>query len=76
MPAAADDFAVEDEVYLVPVDEDVPDRVIALRVVVAEIVERFVGEHDAEAERVVAPVALEWTSISQPGHAFFASSAK
>ena len=59
VPAAAHGLAVEDEVDLVPVDEDVADRVVALRVVVAEIVERLVGEHDPEAERVVAPVALE-----------------
>ena len=58
VPAAAHRLAVEDEVDLVPVDEDVADRVVALRVVVAEIVQRLVGEHDAEAERVVAPVAL------------------
>ena len=57
--AAADGLAVEDEVDLVPVDEDVADRVVAFRVVVAEIVERLVGEHHAEAERIVAPVALE-----------------
>ena len=58
VPAAADRLAVEDEVDLVPVDEDVPDRVVAFPVVVPEIVERLVGEHDAEAERVVAPVAF------------------
>ena len=59
VPGAADRLAVEDEIDLVPVDEHVADRVIARRVVVAEIVQRLVGEDDAEAETVVAPVALE-----------------
>ena len=65
VPAAADRLAVEDEVDLVPIDEDVADRVVALRVVIAEIVERLVGEHDAETERVVAPVAL--VDLDVPG---------
>ena len=35
------------------------DRAIAFPVVRLEIVERLVGEHHAEAEGVVGPVALE-----------------
>src|SRR5262249_60521977 len=44
---------------VVPIGEVADDGAIALAVVHLESVERLVGEHDAEAEGVVGPVALE-----------------
>ena len=50
--------ALEMDLDVVPVGEVVGDRAVALAVVFLERLERLVGEHDAEAERVVRPVAL------------------
>src|SRR5580704_6885832 len=44
---------------VVPIGEMANDGAIALAVVGLEGVERLVGEHDAEAESIVGPVALE-----------------
>jgi hypothetical protein len=46
------------DVDVVPVGEGAGDRGVSLRVRLAEVVERRVREHDAEAERVLGPVAL------------------
>ncbi len=43
---------------VVPVGEVRRDRPVALEIVFLERLERLVGKHDAEAERVVRPVAL------------------
>ncbi len=50
--------ALEVDLDVVPVDELVGDRRVALRVVALEIVERLVGEDDAEAEGVADQVPL------------------
>ena len=44
---------------VVPVDEGAPDGVGALRIAGGEIREGFVRQHDAPAERVVRPIALD-----------------
>ena len=51
-------FAVEVEVDLVPIGEFARDGLVGRRVVIHQIVERLVGEHHAEAERIVRPVPL------------------
>jgi hypothetical protein len=57
--ADAMDRALEVDGDVVPVGEFLRDAPVARRVVALEIVEGGVGEHDAEAERVVRSVALE-----------------
>src|SRR5262249_59520252 len=49
----------EMDLDVVPIGEVADDGAIALAVVHLEGVERLIGEHDAEAEGVVGPVALE-----------------
>jgi hypothetical protein len=44
---------------VVPIGEVADDGAIALAVVALERVERLIGEHHAEAERIVGTVALE-----------------
>src|SRR5262249_44214508 len=60
-PVAADavDSAAEVDLDVVPVGEVAHDRPVGLAVVALERGQRLVGEHHAEAERVVRPVALE-----------------
>ena len=67
--------ALEMDLDVVPVGEVAGDRAVALAVVVLEGLERLVGEHHAEAERVVRPVALE-DGERICGHAFFIRMAK
>ena len=59
-PVAADAVhgALEADLDVVPVGEVVGDRAVALPVVLLERIQRRVGEHDAEAERVVGAIAL------------------
>ena len=68
--------ALEMDLDVVPVGEVVGDRAVALAVVVLERLQRLVGEHDAEAERVVRPVALEDGDAAVCGQAFFIRIAK
>ena len=51
--------AAEMDLDVVPVGEVADDRAVALAVVGLERLQRLVGEHHAEAEGVVRPVALE-----------------
>ena len=51
--------AAEMDLDIVPIGEMVGDRPVALAIVPLELLERLVGEHHAEPERVVRPVALE-----------------
>ena len=51
--------AAEMDLDVVPVGKVADDGAIALAVVAFERVERLVGEHHAEAEGIVGPVALE-----------------
>ena len=58
VPAGRDPAALEEDVDVVPVGEPGPDRVVARRVVVAEMPQRLGRKHHAEAERVVVAVLL------------------
>ncbi len=57
--AGGDRAALEVDVDVVPVVERSGDRVRSLGVGDREVAERLVGEHDAPAERVAGPVALD-----------------
>ena len=57
--AARDRASLEMDVDVVPVVERVGDVARGFRVGGGEVAERLVGEHDAPAERVVRPVALD-----------------
>ena len=67
--------AAEMDLDVVPIGEVADDGAVALAVVALERVERLVGEHHAEAEGVVGPVALEHGD-RVCGHAFFIRIAK
>ena len=45
---------------VIPIDEIVSNKLRALWVVGLKVVERFIGEHDAPAERIVRPVTLDY----------------
>src|SRR5262249_37637224 len=58
----------EMDLDVVPIGEVAAQRPVALAVVGLEVVQRLVGEDDAEAERVLRPVALEHGDLrSRPG---------
>ncbi len=58
VPARGDLAPAVEDVDVVPIGEFVADRVVARRVVVAEMPQGLGREHHAEAERVVVPVLL------------------
>ena len=54
---------MEVKVYLVPIGEFTGDRVIGRAIVVHQVVERLVGENDAEAEGVVGAVTFVHSDV-------------
>src|SRR5207249_10821629 len=51
------------DVDVVPVGEVLRDLLVALAVGLSEVLERRIGEHDAEPEGVVGPVALDHEDV-------------
>src|SRR5262249_44031080 len=58
MSARPHHLTMEEEIDLVPVRELRRNAFVGLAVITHQIVERLVGEHDAEAERIVGLVSL------------------
>ena len=61
-------LAVQDEVDLVPIGELTGDRVVTFRIAGQKMIQRLVGKHHTEAERVVRAVALvDRHVVGRPG---------
>ena len=64
-PVAArrDSHALHVDIDVVPMREVIRDRLVGLRIGLAKVLHRLVGEHDAPAKRVVGRVALDHRDV-------------